>query len=133
MAKREIGTWLPISSAVAGLALYGAGIAMWELKTPISVPMFVCSGIGILVGPFLPWAICLLSHSWREYHQAALLLASIPLSCCIARWFWEFEQHRLLPVCVCLLIAGLEAWVGTREFLKARKSPHAEKQTVESR
>jgi nitrate/nitrite transporter NarK len=132
MTKRETGAWLPITAAVVGLALYFAGIATWERKTPISVPIFICSGIGILAGPFLPWAVCFLSRPWREYHQAALLLGSIPLSCCVAVWFWEFEQHRLLPVCACLLIAALQAWVGTREFLKARKSPHTVEQTVES-
>ena len=132
MARRETGAWLPIIAIVAGLALFGVGLATWELDAHISIHILIYAGIGILAGPFLPWVVCLLSHPWRRFHLAAFFLGSIPLLCCVATWFWEFEQHRRLPVFACLVIAGLEAWLGVREFVQARQSLHAENQTVES-
>jgi hypothetical protein len=132
MVRRETGVWLPISAVAVGLAFFGSGLAFWELDTHISIRLFISSGVGILAGPFFPWLICLSSYPWRIYHRAAFFFGSVPLLCCIAIWFWQFEQHHLAPVCACLLMIGLEAWLGAREFLSARESLHAVKQSVES-
>jgi hypothetical protein len=132
MARRETGAWLPISAVVVGLALYGFGIVILALDKPISIQLFIFSSIGILVGPYLPWIACLLSNPWRRYHQAAFFFGSIPLFGFLAVCFWEFDKHQIWPVSVCILILSLEAWVGSREFLKVRKAMLAAKETRES-
>ncbi len=132
MARCGTGAWLPISAAVAGLALYGFGIVIWVLDKPLSIQLFIFYLIGILVGPYSPWIACLLSNPWRRYHHAAYFFGSIPLFGLLAVCFLKFDKHEIWPVSVCILILSLEAWAGSRAFLRARK-PYSQQRKLGNR
>jgi hypothetical protein len=127
MARREVGAWLPICAVMAGLTVYGSGIAISVLEAHrrFSISVIVVAMICVFVGPLLPLVVCAGFNPWRRYCPAAGSFAVVLFL------FAGWGRRPQWLECVCIVFAGGIAWIGYREFRKARKAEAAATETGE--
>jgi hypothetical protein len=137
MARRETGAWLPISAVVAGLALYGAGIAILELGAGPHTPMYVFAvGLAaIVIGLLLLPAVCAWGNPWWRFSGAAVYLFSaqfLLFQCIPLVHIWRLKHTPQWELFGWALALCASVWTGYREILKARKEVLAAKVAGES-
>ena len=136
MARRETGAWLPISAVVAGLALYGAGIATLELGAGPHTSMYIFAvGLAsIVIGLLLLPAVCAWSNPWWRLSGAAFCLFSVQVwlfPCILSVQVWRLKHTPQWELFGWGFAVCASIWGGYRELLKARKSFLAAQQTEE--
>ncbi len=121
MARREVGAWLPICAVIAGLTLYGLGVAISVLDAEgsFSISVIAVGMFCIVLGPLLPLMVCAAFKPWRRYSPAAGSFAVVLFLG--AGWGGRPQWLEWM----CTMFAGLIAWIGYREFRKARKAEAA--------